>query len=99
MRNPFGKSYGPSARAQYAAKGSQRALDAEIMAEAAQQLAAEKAELAGAQAEFDSANNTQGRCKKCGGPGTGIWCNKHAMQLKKAQKKLDAVKRKQKRKK
>lgn len=99
MRNPFGKSYGPSARAQYAAKGSQSAIEAEMRVEAAQQLAAEKAELAGAQAEFDAANNTQGRCKKCGLPGTGIWCNKHAMQLKKAQKKLESVKRKQKRKK
>lgn len=85
--NPFGKTYGPSARAQYVKAGSERANDIQDYMDA-------EREINGAQAKFDAANNTQGRCKKCGVPGSGIFCDKHAKELAKALKNLNRVNKK-----
>lgn len=89
MRNPFGKSYGPSARQQYLAKGSERAQDAEDMVEAAKQVAAEKRKAKQQTAKVNAAKSVVRKCSnaklkpgamKCGGVGTGIYCNKHSKQ-------------------
>lgn len=89
MRNPFGKSYGPSARQQYLAKGSERAQDAQDMVDAAKQVAAEKRQAKQQAAKVGAAKAAVSKCNKaklkpgamkCGVVGSGIYCNKHSKQ-------------------
>jgi len=78
--------YSGSAREKYLAAGSKRAQDAEDMAEAKRQLAKEKSEAARAEGKVNAAKGKVRKCAnskvkpgamKCGGIGTGIYCNKH----------------------
>ncbi len=89
MRNPFRTEYSGSARAKYLAQGSSRAQDAEDQAEAAKQIAKEKAKkqketakVAGAKAKVMKCAKSKVKpgAMKCGQLGSGIYCNKHSKE-------------------
>lgn len=89
MRNPFGTTYGPSARQTYLNKGSERAQDAADRVQAAREIENEKQQKQIEAGKVNLAKHDVRKCNtakhkmgkaKCGPVGSGVYCHKHRKQ-------------------